>query len=159
MGIFKNYIFSVKGKTMSDIKEYILKLKKEIENKQKEVDNIGKLIELFPDLEAYTDRWKNKYFIAKSANSKVTRYYTKHNCGCCSDSPLEFWAYLETEYGKVYSNPSGVFIGQKSDYKDNIYSDWKEKLLGLNIPQNIIDAMELSFHLEDGDEWAVNNLG
>lgn len=135
---------------MSDIilKE-IEKLEEEANKKLQEAERLRNLLELFPDLERRVGRWDWVAYGSPSVNSKVTDYDWRYNCGCCSDSPLEVWPYLETEYGKVHSIPAYFMIGAKGDewgnYKRMAYSGWQDSLRKYNIPEELIEKISLLF--------------
>lgn len=132
---------------MSTVQENINELQKEIENKQVELDNLKKLLELYPDLKKHVSRWGYVKYCSKSVNSICDNYDLGYNCGCCEDSPLELWLYKETEYGKVYSDPTGIMIGEKNPYYmcDAPYDGWKEKLREYNISEDIINKVSKTF--------------
>jgi len=101
--------------------------------------NLTKLLELYPDLRKVSGRWNKKAYCSKEVNSKVTNFDMRHNCGCCADSPLEIWPYLETEYGRVYSDPTDFRTGERVDYAyDRPYPNWQEKMKNAGIALIII---------------------
>src|SRR5262249_36369247 len=102
------------GGALVKITEHLAKLRKDYSDSTAEVARLEKLAALYPDLRRYEGRWKKFAFCSASVNDKVTDYETRFNCSCCPDSPLEFWPYLETEHGRVYSDPPDFFIGEKS---------------------------------------------
>lgn len=130
---------------MSSITEDIEKLRREAEEKTQEAANLSKLLELYPDLKKKVGRWNRIAYYSQSVNSQVDTYYTRHNCGCCSDSPLEVWPYLTTPFGPVYSDPPFFFIGERSDYGDRPNSNWELDLRSSGIPESLIDKMKSLF--------------
>lgn len=132
---------------MSSTQENINELQKEIENKQVELDNLKKLLELYPNLKKHINRWGYVKYYSKNVNSICDNYDLGHNCGCCEDSPLELWLYKETEYGKVYSDPIGIMIGEKDPYYrcDKPYEGWEKELRGYNITESIINKVSKTF--------------
>ena len=85
-------------------------LLEKIQKQQNELDKIKKLIELFPDLRENVDRWKNVKYASKSANKLCTDYHIRFSCGCCADAGRLLCPFVETEFGRVYSDP--VEIGR-----------------------------------------------
>jgi len=124
----------------------IQKLRQESGSKLAEADRLVRLIEAFPDLKKHVGRWNKVAYYSKSVNSKVTRFDLRHNCGCCSDSPLEVWPYQETEHGNIYSDPPCFQVGERSYLGgDTPYSAWEDKLKTAGIPESIIGAIEMHF--------------
>lgn len=116
-------------------------LEKEIQTKQKLLDNFNKLKEIYPDIKTYTGRWKKEVFCSPSVNPLVNRFEHRFNCGCCSDSDFEVWPYLETEFGNIYSDPACFKIGEKCYYGGaSPYPNWRNKLT--NISEIVIKQIE-----------------
>lgn len=121
-------------------------LEKEIAEKQKELSGLKSLHEQFPDLKRNVNRWNRVRYCSKSVNSKVQRFDMSHNCGCCADSPLEVWPYLETEHGNVYSDPARFQVGEKNWISgDDPYPEWKKPMRKAGIPEEIIGAVSMHF--------------
>jgi hypothetical protein len=141
---------------MASIDEHILQLEKEIADKQKEVDGLKALKGRYPDLQRQEARWKKISYASKSVNDKVDDFEQRFNCGCCSDSPLEVFPFLNTSDGKIYSSPSCFTIGERCDYPHyrgiTPYPNWQDKLRKENIPEALIERMENLFTPEDDDE-------
>lgn len=125
------------------IPEAIERLRKEAAEKLAEADKIKKLLAAFPDLRRQVNRWEKVSYSSASVNPKVTDYESRHNCGCCSDSPLEIFPYLDTEWGRVYSNPACFTVGEQDPYGggDKPYPGWDEKMRQAGIPQPIIERV------------------
>jgi len=121
-------------------------LQKEIAEKQKELLDLEALYQQFTDLRRHVNRWKRVRFCSASVNNKVKRFDMSHNCGCCNDSPLEVWPYLETEHGNIYSDPPCFQVGEKSYISgDDPYPGWKNEMRKANIPEDIIGAVSMHF--------------
>ena len=103
------------------------------------------LVKAHPDMWLHTNRWKKKRFVSESINSKVTNLDICHNCGCCSDSPLEVWPYYEYEGVKVYSEPPVFTVGEKCGHGDRPYEDWESALKRANIPDIFIAKIQSYF--------------
>lgn len=133
--------------TESTLQKHIEKLTKEVAERQKELSIVQKLLERFPDLTVETDRWHVVRFSAPSANSQVTLFETKHNCGCCADSPLEVWPYLLSDGVRVHSSPASITIGERKSYGfgDAPYPGWQGRLLKLGIPNELVERIEHVF--------------
>lgn len=129
-----------------NILKEIQKLHGEIEIKKKEVNNLLNLIEIYPDIRKETGRWNKTVFCSKLTNNIVTKFDMRHNCGCCNDSPLEIWPYLETPHGNVYSDPPKFVVGEMHWISgDRPYENWNKKMRDHNIPEAIIDAIQVHF--------------
>jgi hypothetical protein len=125
----------------------ILKAEKDAASKLGEIERMKKLAEAHPDIRKYVGRWEKAVFCSKSVNTKVSDYDLRHNCGCCNDSPLEVWPYLETPLGKVYSDPPMFFVGERDPmtYGDHPKPGWKGLLRAADIPEALIDRISLHF--------------
>ncbi len=131
---------------MSPIAEEIKKIEALIKKNKSELDKINGLLGLYPDLEMQVGRWDKVAYCSASVNSIVTDYESRYNCGCCADSPLEVWLYINTEFGKVYSSPAHFFIGKRSyEGGDKAYADWENILRKKNIPENLIEKLRCYF--------------
>lgn len=111
-------------------------------------DKLEKLLEQFPDLLKHTNRWNTVRYYSKSVNHQVTNYDLIHNCGCCSDSPLELWPYVETENGRIYSDPPYFIIGERNydtDLGDTLNADWCDQLRKASISETLIDKLSKNF--------------
>jgi hypothetical protein len=142
---------------MTTVSEEIAKLQENSKSRQSEIDQLTKLLELFPDLKKHVGRWNKVAFYSSSVNSKVSGYDQRFNCGCCSDSPLEVWPYLDTPFGKVFSDPPCFTIGEKCYYGGATpYPDWQERLEKAGIPGVVIGSIEEYFSKSKED--ALNNV-
>ena len=89
-----------------------------------EILEILKVYEQLPDLEITYDRWKNKRYSSLAVNAKATEYYTGYSCGCCNDSPLFLYPFVEINGTRVHTKPVRFYIGDKSDYiEDGVQYD------------------------------------
>lgn len=120
---------------------------RELEDQKECLYREAKLREKYPDLVVQTARWGKKCFSSVSVNDKVDKIEMRHNCGCCPDSPLEVFPYLEDPLGfKVYSNPSCFQVGELHYIAgDKPYDKWEEELRKVDIPQSIIDQIQKKF--------------
>lgn len=136
---------------MSSIQEELDKLKKEASDKAAEVERLVRLVSTYPDLQKQVGRWNKVAYYSASANSKVTNFDLRHNCGC-SDSPVELWPYLETPNGRVYSSPPCFRVGEKHHLGgDRPYPGWEEKLREAGIPDGIIESVHAHFRHDRND--------
>jgi len=140
---------------MTTAQEEAAKLRKEAEAKLAEADRLARLQAEFPDLRKQVGRWDKVAYCSKSVNSKVTHYEARHNCGCCNDSPLEIWPYLETANGRIYSDPPEFKLGERDPmYGGDIpYPGWRDKLRAAGIPEAIVD--KLKHHFREERERAI----
>lgn len=128
------------------IHQDIAKLREERDQKDQEAKRLEVLLAEFPDLQKYTGRWNKVAFYSPTVNGRVNRFDMRHNCGCCRDSPLELWPYLETPHGKVYSDPPKFVIGEQHWISgDRPSDDWKKKLQEAGLPEDIIGAVSMHF--------------
>lgn len=131
---------------MSSVQEELSKLNKEASEKVAEAERLVRLSASFPDLRKHVGRWDKVAYYSALVNPKVERFDIRHNCGCCSDSPLEVWPYLETPDGKVYSDPPCFQVGEKYYLGgDRPYPKWREKLQAAGIPDVIIEGVSVHF--------------
>lgn len=114
-----------------NVQEDLEKLSKEIEQKTKVLHNLTQLQSQFPDLQKYVGRWDKVAYYSKAANSQIQGFDYRRNCGCCADSPYEIWPYLNTEHGKVYSDPPKLWADSLSE----------EELRKLEFPETIITKL------------------
>lgn len=106
-----------------------------------EAERLAELSKLYPDLQKYVGRWNKVAYYSKTVNAAVTNVDIRHNCGCCSDSPLEAWPFIETPHGRVYSDPSKFWVGQRSDYAESGErpdEGWDTKMRDAKIPEAVI---------------------
>lgn len=132
----------------------IADLQAEAAKKLAEADRLQKLTELYPDLQKRVGRWDKVAYYSKAVNALVTNYDQRYNCGCCNDSPLEIWPYLETPHGRVYSDPPEFRVGEKYWMGgDKPYAGWKEEMQKAGIPESIIDRVQ--FHFDAGRQRRI----
>jgi len=138
------------------ITEVIEEQKAEANAKQEEIQKLQRLHAAFPDLQRYVGRWNKVAYYSKSVNARITDADIRHNCGCCNDSPLEVWPFIETVDGFVYSDPPCFTVGEKIpwDYGNHRpYDGWDEKMRAAGIPEALITKVrERYFHPEEEDD-------
>lgn len=134
------------------IAKEIEKLQGEVAKKEAEAAKLKALSELYPDLKKHVNRWGTVRYYSRSVNTKVERFELRHNCGCCADSPVEVWPYIETPHGNVYSDPPRFQCGERDpwSYRDRPYGGWQEEFRKAEIPDVIIGALEI--HFGDADD-------
>jgi hypothetical protein len=125
----------------------IVALRKEAAEKIAEADKLAALLEMYPNLRQRTGRWKKVVYSSGDVNKVVDRFDIRHNCGCCNDSPLEVWPYLETPHGNVYSDPPEFRVGQKEPFYggDVPRKGWEQEMRSAEIPDAIIGAVSMHF--------------
>lgn len=128
----------------------IAALRKEAADKIAEADQLDAMLKEYPNLRKHTGRWNKVAFMTKDVNSKVERFDIRHNCGCCKDSPLEIWPYLETPFGKVYSDPAMFRVGEREPFYggDRPTRGWDKTMRDAGIPEPIIGAVGMHFKQE-----------
>lgn len=131
---------------LESVPKAIAKLRTEAAERASEADRLDRLYRQYPDLVRTVGRWDKVAFSSKSANSQCDRFDLRHNCGCCSDSPLEIWPYKETEIGKVYSDPSKFIVGEKNYLGgDSPSPNWETPLREAGISETIIGSIRMHF--------------
>ncbi len=125
----------------------IATLRKEAAEKLAEAEKLEALFKMYPNLLKKTGRWDKVAYYSKDVNGLVTRFDIRHNCGCCRDSPLEVWPYLETPNGKVYSDPAEFRVGEKEPFYggDIPHKGWDKMMRDAGIPEGIIGAVSMHF--------------
>lgn len=103
------------------IQEKIDKLKAETLKFDKEIARLKLIVEKFPDAFVAQDRWKNERVFSKTASPLCDQYDWKHSCGCCADSPVQVWPYLETEFGKVFAAEAPFYVMARDEHGMGIY--------------------------------------
>lgn len=112
-----------------------------------QVEDLNKQIAIlskFPDVEEYRGRWKT-IWKSPSVNSLVNDVHIHHNCGCCEDSPLEAWPFIEVDGVCIYSDPPRFVVGEKSGSGEREYVNWSKALVDKGIPQKILDKIQENF--------------
>lgn len=141
---------------MSDDIEAVLKKAEEMRAEGlatiEKAERLVALKKIYPDLRVYVGRWNKEVYCSKLVNPIVTDYEALYSCGCCSDAPLKFWAYLETPHGRVYADPCNICIGEKgwTGYA-RASEGWRQALERHQIPQVLIDRVALFFKQEKAD--------
>jgi hypothetical protein len=125
----------------------IEKLRKEAAEKLAEADKLEAMFRAYPNLLKKVGRWDKVAYYSKDVNSLVTRFDIRHNCGCCNDSPLEVWPYLETPFGNIYSDPAEFRVGEKEPFYggDVPHKGWDTTMRAAGIPEGIIGAVGMHF--------------
>lgn len=120
--------------------------RQELKQKADDAATLEKLIARFPDLKIHTNRWEQKRYTSAEANAQCTDYDLAHNCGCCNDSPLELWPYMEFEGAKIYAAGVPFTIGEKYYWLgEDPYTGWDSQLRNVRIPEAIIAKIETYF--------------
>ncbi len=127
------------------IQEDLTRIRNEAGEKAAEAERLEKLLQAYPDLQVYRGRWNKVAYFSKSVNGQATQHDQRHNCGCCSDSPLEIWPYAETPLGKVYSDPPCFTVGERCEFGDHPYGGWAGKMREAGIPEVTIEAVQAHF--------------
>ncbi len=134
-------------------------VKTEIDAMSAEAERLKKMYEAYPDLKKYEGRWGKIAYHAQSVNVKVTDYDRRFNCGCCPDSPLEIWPYLETPMGKVYSSPPSFMVGDRYDHGCEVipYGAWDSDMKKAGIPDALIERVRQIFKVEENEDGSDSN--
>lgn len=128
------------------ILEEIQSLQKSINKSKNEISKLERLAEKYPNIKKYVGRWNKVVYCTELVNSKVNNCEIGHSCGCCRDSPLKIWPYIETSDGdKVYSSPPEFIVGEMYYSGDIPHRGWKDKLREANISESIVEIVEKYF--------------
>lgn len=134
----------------------IEKLKQTAENALKQANSLERLLALYPGLREYTGRHQRVVYFSNTVNQKADQLELGHACGCCSDSPLVAWPYLESPFGRVYSDPPQFFVGEKhwisGDYPN---SGWKKEMRAAQISEQNISQVAAHFKKCDIDRKSL----
>jgi hypothetical protein len=118
--------------------------KEELEAKEKKLKLEKDLLEIFPDIQKFSNRWGHKHYRSSSVNLMATDVDFTHSCGCCPDSALYAKFYIMFEGEKIYADPVEISIGEKNEWGggENIDTDWKETLIKYNINPDLFPEIE-----------------
>lgn len=141
---------------MASVQDELAKLNKEASDKVAEAERLVRLSAAFPDLQKHVGRWNKVAYYSASVNSKVDQVEFRYNCGCCSDSPLEAWPYLNTTEGRVYSDPPCFQVGEKHYLGGGRpYSDWRSRLEKVGLSEVVIQLVSDHFGRSKADRIAA----
>jgi len=131
---------------MTTVDEEIAKLERGSSTNAADAQNLRRLKEIYPTLQRYVGRWNKVAYFISAVNHLVDKFDQRFNCGCCPDSPLEIWPYIETEFGKVYSDPPEFRVGNKSYSMDAEASPgWDGKMREAGISESVISQVQSYF--------------
>lgn len=103
-----------------------------------ELAALKRLMEAFPDLTLQIDRWEKKRFTSADVNPRCEKYELLHNCGCCDDSPLELWPYVELDGVRIFARGIPFTIGDRwPNGGEDPYYGWEEKLRAARLPESL----------------------
>jgi hypothetical protein len=126
----------------------IQQLKNEAEGLQTKILLLEKIAQLYPDLKMNMNRWNRVRWYSKTVNSYVDKCEIGHSCGCCPDSSVEVWPYVEIDGFKVYSDPCKISVGEDSSFGDRPDKNWQAQFSKYGISQVIIDKVKEHFKTE-----------
>jgi hypothetical protein len=124
------------------IQEKINKIRGDIVRAENEIEKLNRVAARFPDAFVSHDRWKNERVFSKIASPLCDKYDWEHSCGCCADSPVKVWPYLETEFGKVFAAESPLYINGMGNYLRNGF-DLSKTNLSDDMKRQIQDFIDL----------------
>jgi hypothetical protein len=131
---------------MTTIQDDIAGLSQQAGDLLREQIRLKHLAENFPDLKKYVGRWNKVAYYSKSVNGKANQADVRHNCGCCRDSPLEVWPFIQTKHGPVFSDPPSFTVGEQHWIAgDTPYPGWKQKMRDAGINEEIISLVQRRF--------------
>ena len=132
--------------TTMTIEEKIEKIKAEIEKLQSEWVLMEAAKAAYPDLKVHTNRWGTVRYTSAKAIALADKIEIAHNCGCCNDSPIELWPYMEYKSGginvafRIYAEGIPFCIGEKccGCYGEKFDYGFGEKLRQKGLSEEII---------------------
>lgn len=120
-------------------------LKKKAKESANELSTFLSLRRKYPDFYSTEDRWRNRYNISKSVNHLCTDFQKKRSCGCCPDPAIYIMPYVETEHGRIYSDPYQFCVGEGQSYsRIRIDDGWDTKMREAGIPEKVIEKARQS---------------
>jgi hypothetical protein len=135
---------------------YSVTVKEKLDELERErlalVDRVTKLEMLqkeVPDLEINTNRWRTERYSSQSVNSIVDNVEIGYNCGCCSDSPVEAWPFVDRAGERIFSKPASFQVGEKGyDYVDRPHDGWRKQLTAAGIADVVIEKIATYFRVQ-----------
>lgn len=124
----------------------------ELEKRQAELNRVENLAFLYPDLERKVGRWNRAVYSSEAVNAIATDVFFRYNCGCCADSPLEAWPFVNTEHGEVYSRPAFFFVGEQHWIAGAVPNQkWEAQLRDAGISEAVIERVRARFERDRAD--------
>lgn len=134
---------------MSDIAKHIDKL-------AEEAALYGHAMEQYPDLKLQPDRWGQRRLVSATVNGIATDCQIKHSCGCCYDSAIEAWPFVDFNGLRIYADGSPFIVGVGSYSGEIPREGWQRELKDRGLSNAIIEKVQAYFdahqHAESGDE-------
>ena len=96
----------------------------------------------YPDLKQNTSRWRDIRYCTPALNGSVTDCEIKHACGCCPDSLIYVWPYVENDGFRLYAHPIPFTVGNKYiDDGEEPREGWDIKMREAGIPELVIQKV------------------
>jgi hypothetical protein len=109
-----------------------------------EASRLAALLEIYPDLQQATNRWRRVFHCSKSVNAVATDFEMGYSCSCCPDPELYVRVFVDTQHGRVYGVPYQISIGER-DGIDYPADAWDDILRDHGIQAGIIDRLKQHF--------------
>jgi hypothetical protein len=107
---------------------------------------IKQLLTTYPDLKRHKSRWGEERYCSPMFNTSVTDCEITHACGCCPDSAIYVWPYLEKDGHRLYAYPIPFHVGEANyGNGENSLDNWEDKLRSAHIPDHIIQKVQRFF--------------
>lgn len=127
------------------VRRTIETLREEGNQRDIEADRLTCLLAEFPDVRKHVGRWNKVAYYSKAANTRATGFDQRYNCGCCPDSPLEIWPYVETAHGRLYTDPPMFTVGERAGMGARPNPGWERRIRDALIPETIIEGVTTLF--------------
>jgi hypothetical protein len=126
------------------LSNHIDRLKEDISEKQAEVDRLTELSRSFSDLKRFEGIGDNHVvFFSFTANELVTNFVRRRDTS--PEYSVVVWPYLETDLGRVYSNPPYFIVGKLHPQGDIPKPGWEEELRKAKITEVVIAKVQEYF--------------
>ena len=128
------------------LQDFITIMKAESQRLWATAQLLERLAKKYPGLWRHTDRWDRVRYCSLAVNGRVNRIEVGHNCGCCDDSPLEIWPYLEDdgpEQFRIHSTPPCFRPGKQNAGGTGEVPNlnWEDEFRRSNISQAVIEQV------------------
>lgn len=117
------------------------------------------------------ERWNKTMYTSPDVNAIADGYDARHNCGCCPDSPLEIFPFIEVKLPedfvipehmsgqsdhsiRVYSQPACFRPGERNRWgnNDRAFPGWENEFHKHRINEQVIRRVSLLLSTTDEPE-------
>lgn len=131
---------------MKNTEDELKRLQAEISSLNAELHQLMSIRAQFPDARVHTSRWNVKRICSAAVNALAVDFEYGHSCSCCPDAGLMVRPYIDTEHGRVHTDPPIFYIGEKMHGgRDRLFFDWDEGLRQANVSAGLIEKISSKF--------------